>query len=56
MSAPEVAAALNLSESYTRRLIARGDLPVVRICRRTLIDARDVEALIERFKGTSREN
>lgn len=56
LSVPEVAVALGIKERHTWKMISRGDLPKVKIGRRTLIDVRDMERLIDRLKETSRDN
>ena len=46
----EAARLLGLSVASTRRLIAAGKLPAVRLTRRIHVEARDVERLIEQSK------
>jgi excisionase family DNA binding protein len=46
----EVAELLGISVASARRLIASGALPVVRFNRRLLVDAKDLEAFIQRAK------
>lgn len=42
----ETARLLNVSERYVRLLYARGDLPLVRLGRRTLVRRADVENIV----------
>jgi len=44
----ETATMLHISVRYVRALLARGDLPVVRLGRRTLVRRADLEAVIAR--------
>lgn len=44
----EAATMLHISVRYVRVLLARGDLPLVRLGRRTLVRRADVEAVIAR--------
>jgi len=44
----EAATMLHISVRYVRKLLARGDLPVVRLGRRTLVRRADLEAVIAR--------
>jgi excisionase family DNA binding protein len=44
----EAATMLHLSVRYIRVLLARGDLPVVRLGRRTLVRRADLDAVIAR--------
>lgn len=44
----EAATMLHVSVRYVRVLLARGDLPVVRLGRRTLVRRADLEAVIAR--------
>jgi excisionase family DNA binding protein len=44
----EAASMLHVSARYVRALLARGQLPVVRLGRRTLIRRTDLEAIIAR--------
>jgi excisionase family DNA binding protein len=46
----ETAEILAISVGSARRLIAEGELPVVRFNRRLLVDAKDIEAFIQRAK------
>lgn len=43
----EVAAALHISPTYTRQLIASGDLPHLKIGRRVLVRWSDVHAYVD---------
>jgi excisionase family DNA binding protein len=51
----ETAETLHISVRYVRALLARGDLPVVRLGRRTLVRRADLEAVIARggFAGAA---
>ena len=51
LSVKEAGSVLGISLAGMRRTIQRGDLPVCRIGRRTLVDSRDIEALIEKRKS-----
>jgi excisionase family DNA binding protein len=51
LTTKQVAERLHMSQAWVRLKIATGELPVVRLGRRTLFDVRDVQALIERSKG-----
>ena len=44
----EAATMLHISARYVRKLLSRGDLPVVRLGRRTLVRRADLEAVIAR--------
>jgi excisionase family DNA binding protein len=44
----EAATMLHISVRYVRALLSRGDLPVVRLGRRTLVRRADLEAVIAR--------
>ena len=44
---------IGMSPRYVRGLITRGDLPVVRIGRRVLLDVRDLDALVDKLKAES---
>jgi excisionase family DNA binding protein len=46
----ETAELLAISVGSARRLIAAGELPVVRFNRRLLVDAKDLDAFIQRAK------
>jgi excisionase family DNA binding protein len=48
LSIADVARVLNVSRSTINRLIARGDLPIVKIRDRTLVRPDDLDALIAR--------
>jgi excisionase family DNA binding protein len=48
MDVDESAHTLCVSVRYVRLLLARGDLPVVRLGRRTLVRRTDVDAIIAR--------
>lgn len=50
LTTKQVAERLQMSQAWVRLKIASGELPVVRLGRRTLFDAKDVHALIERGK------
>jgi excisionase family DNA binding protein len=51
LTTKQVADLLHMSQAWVRLKIGTGELPVVRLGRRTLFDVRDVQALIERSKG-----
>ena len=51
LTTKQVAERLHMSQAWVRLKIGTGELPVVRLGRRTLFDTRDVQALIERSKG-----
>jgi len=53
LNAAEVADILRIHERHVWRMISRGDIPRVKIGRRTLIDAADVETFIRERKGAS---
>jgi predicted DNA-binding transcriptional regulator AlpA len=53
ISLAETAQALGMSPASVRRLVWQGQLRTVRITRRLQFDLRDIEALIERSKGSS---
>jgi len=46
---------LGLSERKVWSLISSGELPAVRIGRAVRVDARDIDALIERLKDRARD-
>jgi excisionase family DNA binding protein len=48
----EVAGLLGVSRMTVQRLVARGDLPVVKIGDRSLFRPADIDALIERSRRT----
>ncbi len=48
MDVEEAAHMLCVSVRFIRILLTRGDLPVVRLGRRTLVRRADVDALVER--------
>jgi excisionase family DNA binding protein len=50
LSQQAAAAYLGISYWTLRDLIFRGDLPSVRIGRRTLVDRQDLDAFLERVK------
>jgi len=50
LSQQEAAAYLGISYWTLRDLTFRGDLPSVRIGRRTLVDRQDLDAFLERVK------
>jgi excisionase family DNA binding protein len=47
----QVAEVLGVSRASVRRLLAAGQLPVVQFNRRLLVDAKDLDAFIERAKN-----
>jgi excisionase family DNA binding protein len=51
LTTKQVAERLHMSQAWVRLKVGTGELPVVRLGRRTLFDTRDVQALIERSKG-----
>ena len=50
----EVADRLRIGKTFVYDMMERGELPYVKLGRRRLVDARDVEALISRNKIGSR--
>lgn len=56
LSVPKAAERLGVSDSTIKNLFKRGELTRIKIFRRTLIDVREIEALIERLKEASRDN
>lgn len=46
----EVLALTGLSRSTLYRLVARGELPLVKVCGRTLIARDDLEAMLARMR------
>jgi excisionase family DNA binding protein len=46
-----VAEVLGVSRASVRRLLAAGQLPFVQFNRRLLVDAKDLDAFIERAKN-----
>ncbi|MAK83978.1 helix-turn-helix domain-containing protein [Phenylobacterium sp.] len=46
----EVLAMTGLSRSTLYRLVARGELPLVKVCGRTLIARDDLEAMLRRMR------
>jgi len=53
LSLIEAATLLGVSTASMRRLVSAGKLPVVRLTRRLLVDARDLERLIDQAKDRS---
>lgn len=51
LSREQTAEQLGVGLSTVKRLIAAGDLPTVKIGRRTLIDPRDLRALVDRHRS-----
>ena len=47
MSVPEAAEALGISRAHAYEMVARGDLPSVRLGRRVLVPRRALERLVE---------
>ena len=47
----QVAEVLGVSRASVRRLLAAGQLPFVQFNRRLLVDAKDLDAFIERAKN-----
>jgi excisionase family DNA binding protein len=47
MSVPEAAAVLGISRAFAYALVARGDLPCLRLGRRVVVPRRALEQLIE---------
>jgi excisionase family DNA binding protein len=45
---PEVADALGVSQMTVRRLVARGDLPIIRVGRQVRFDPFEVRLYVER--------
>jgi excisionase family DNA binding protein len=50
VSLAEAAATLSISIATARRLVQSGKLPAIRLSRRVLVDAKDIDRLIERSK------
>lgn len=50
----EAAALLGVSELTLRRLVARGEVPEVRIGRAVRFDPRDLRAYVDRLRSESR--
>jgi excisionase family DNA binding protein len=50
LSVERAAIALGVSHSGLRRLVANGDISLVRLGRRVLVDPADIDDLIERRK------
>jgi excisionase family DNA binding protein len=50
-SVPEAALALGVSKSSVWKLIKEGDLPAVKLGRRTLISAEALQTLLDGLKG-----
>lgn len=48
----EVLAMTGLSRSTLYRLVERGELPLVKVCGRTLIARDDLEAMLHRMRRT----
>jgi len=46
-SIPQAAAALNLSETFTRQLVYKGELPAVQVGRRWIIPVKMLEKWLE---------
>lgn len=46
----EVLALTGLSRSTLYRLVAQGELPLVKVCGRTLIARDDLEAMVQRMR------
>lgn len=46
----EVLAMTGLSRSTLYRLVAQGELPLVKVCGRTLIARDDLEAMVQRMR------
>jgi excisionase family DNA binding protein len=53
LNTDEAAEYLGVSAPMIRRLIARGEIPVVRIGRRLLVDRNDIDVVVEKWKRSS---
>lgn len=49
----EVLALTGLSRSTLYRLVARGELPLVKVCGRTLVTRDDLETMLRRMRHTA---
>ena len=49
----EVLALTGLSRSTLYRLVAQGELPLVKVCGRTLIARDDLEAMVQRMRQSA---
>jgi excisionase family DNA binding protein len=54
MSVPEAADVLGISRAFAYALVARGDLPSLRLGRRVVVPRRALEQLIEQADGPVR--